>query len=816
MSATPGSAAKLNTVLGVSSIFSLTSAEVNDAAQMAKVLPKGIFVQFPDGKITITDGVTPLSGLHARIDQPLTVAEKAALEKTFSGVGGIYAPTEGGLLVLGENGRMDSDQLPADVWNPVTGKMMLSALPDSVRAGISVVSDYAALNAATDEQKRGLIMVVDASGDESVEKGAALYQWLTDKNAFLKISEVESLDIDIMALRPNYQNIQAAGAVMYDHALMMDPPSLTDVLALMEASMANPGQPIETASYMSMLGAGGQFIFRIENESQVVAYWNTNGGADATYIEGGKAAFKLVLGPSADGMKYFYANGVGSISGDAIAWTEVPMGSGGTSGGGAERKTIAENLYLTKNSPRTLVFTASALGLKIYLPDPATIAQDGVPFRFINNGPNAVQVLDFEGHTFSATMGNIEQDTVTDFVLTDKEKNSWVVTDLGNSAVGGRIGNTGFSLNTNVATVFKSTGTAFVNIVPISSTQCVILYADEGNGGSGTAQVLTIDGTTITAGAPLVFRNMAVTFIRACKIKDGRIVVAFTDQGSLLPAAAVSWSGVSVLLSISGTTLKVDGTKTFSAGYSSQLSMIQISDNAVLIAYRNGTNSELGAAQILSISGNTITTGAVATFSTVRVAFTDMVLLPSGKVMLTYRDDSSPYYGYVCMLTISGTTITAGSSKLFNASASSYMRIAMLTASTGIMVFRNGVDGNVSQGTACIFTINDKGDVAFSQQTQFTNLYTSTAFSIAVLSQTAVAVVYQEYPIPAGIARILQIDGTSILVGEELRFYANGATNPSGVPGPIPSWPMSENQILVAYHDDTQGRYGTAQVLTRS
>ena len=326
MPVTPGSATKLNPVIGLSTTLTLTPIDIGDTVKMSKVLPKGVLVSFPNGNIALTDGITALNALTPIVDQVLTETEKLALMHTFSGTDETYKAVEGGFLVLGANGEIASANLPSSIWNEGTGKLLVSALPDSVRAGISVVSDYAALLAATDEQKRGLILVADASGDSTVDNGAALYQWLTDKSSFLKISEVESLDIDLSALRPNYENIQAAGAVMYDHTLMLEPPSLTDMVALMEASLNNPGQPLETASYMEMLGSGGNFVFRIENESQVVAYWNTNGGANATFINAGKPAFKLILGPSADGMHYFYATGQGSATGDIITWTEVDMG----------------------------------------------------------------------------------------------------------------------------------------------------------------------------------------------------------------------------------------------------------------------------------------------------------------------------------------------------------------------------------------------------------------------------------------------------------------------------------------------------------
>ena len=323
MSVTPGAANKLNHVSGIASAISLTEEDIQNPSLMGKILPKGFFINFPDGQIAVTDGTTTIGSLSKSVDKLLIGVEKDALVKTFSGLDKTYKATSGGFLVLGTDAKIDPISMPATVYDTATGKIKLDALPDSVRAGVSTIADYAGLSTVSEEQKKGLILVLDASADASVDKGAAMYQWVSDKNTFLKIAEVESLDIDVAALRPNYQNIQAAGAIMYDHPVIMEPPSLTDMVALMEASLNNPGQPLETASYMEMPGSGGNFIFRIENESQVVAYWNTNGGNDATFITGGKPAFKLVMGPSANGMHYFYASGIGAKTGDTIVWTEI-------------------------------------------------------------------------------------------------------------------------------------------------------------------------------------------------------------------------------------------------------------------------------------------------------------------------------------------------------------------------------------------------------------------------------------------------------------------------------------------------------------
>ena len=63
MSVTPGSATKLNPVIGLSTALTLTPADIDDTVKMSKVLPKGVLVSFPNGNIALTDGVTALNAL---------------------------------------------------------------------------------------------------------------------------------------------------------------------------------------------------------------------------------------------------------------------------------------------------------------------------------------------------------------------------------------------------------------------------------------------------------------------------------------------------------------------------------------------------------------------------------------------------------------------------------------------------------------------------------------------------------------------------------------------------------------------------------
>ena len=244
MPITPGSSSKLNTVKGVSSMLCTTASE--ETSLSTKVLPAGILVKKSDGKIYITDGIKTLANIDPLTDQVLTAAEKTALSTALGT--GTYTAAAGGVVVHDATGKIDDDSLNvvssgkivesylSDYIDQTTHKVLLSALPDTVRAGVTYVADITARDALSAEQKKSLAFVIDATADPTVTRGAAMYGWdataESGAGAWVKIAEVESLDIDVAAIQCDYTNAQAAGAIMYDHPLLIDPLTATDFAAL--------------------------------------------------------------------------------------------------------------------------------------------------------------------------------------------------------------------------------------------------------------------------------------------------------------------------------------------------------------------------------------------------------------------------------------------------------------------------------------------------------------------------------------------------------------------------------------------------------
>ena len=80
--------------------------------------------------------------------------------------------------------------------------------------------------------------------------------------------------------------------------------------------------------------------------------------------------------------------------------------------------------------------------------------------------------------------------------------------------------------------VFKSASVYYTSVTALSETKAIVTYRDSGNSYYGTACVLDISGSTITAGTPVVFESATATYISVTALSDTKAVVVYQDGGN--------------------------------------------------------------------------------------------------------------------------------------------------------------------------------------------------------------------------------------------------------------------------------------------
>jgi len=109
------------------------------------------------------------------------------------------------------------------------------------------------------------------------------------------------------------------------------------------------------------------------------------------------------------------------------------------------------------------------------------------------------------------------------------------------------------------------------------------------------------------------------------------------------------------------------GTKeVFNSGSTNYISVTRLTDTQALVTYQDNGNSSYGTACVLTINGTSITAGSEVVFNSGSTNYISVTRLTDTQALVTYRDDGNSYYGTACVLTINGTSITASSEVVFN------------------------------------------------------------------------------------------------------------------------------------------------------
>jgi hypothetical protein len=218
------------------------------------------------------------------------------------------------------------------------------------------------------------------------------------------------------------------------------------------------------------------------------------------------------------------------------------------------------------------------------------------------------------------------------------------------------------------------------SVATLSSSSFVYAYIGYDTG-AGTANlyavVATISGTTITFGTPVTIRSdLSPQGVYCCALSSTSVLVTYGDTSS-------QWSGKA--LSISGTTITAGSETSISGVYTSAVMCVALTSTTAFCMNNTATSG-----RIATISGTSLTWGSPTTLATSGSNYPTPTFLSSTAVLFAYN----PYGGanagkLVAMVaTISGTTITAGTETVLDASPSGDpLSIVAVTATSAIAAY---------------------------------------------------------------------------------------------------------------------------------
>lgn len=179
-----------------------------------------------------------------------------------------------------------------------------------------------------------------------------------------------------------------------------------------------------------------------------------------------------------------------------------------------------------------------------------------------------------------------------------------------------------------------------------------------------------------------------------------------------------------------------------------------------IVAYSEGTN-DVGTALIGTISGHSISYGSSAIFNSSNTKQIGMCLLDSTHVVIAYSETTG-YDCYAIVGTISGSTITFGSPTLVSNSYLNSTQLLALDSSTFVMVFID--PDSTDSGYAAVGTVSET-TITMGSFYLFSGTELYSYLSAAKLSSTKFVVAS-----PKGLAYIGTVSGTVITFGTGASF----------------------------------------------
>ena len=215
------------------------------------------------------------------------------------------------------------------------------------------------------------------------------------------------------------------------------------------------------------------------------------------------------------------------------------------------------------------------------------------------------------------------------------------------------------SISFGTPVVFKSATTEFTSCAYDANAEKVVI-AYETSGSDGEAVVGTVSGTSISFGTPVVFDSGTIKFTAIAYDSDSqKVVIAYYD-GSIADGAAIVGT-------VSGTSISFGSQTSFDSNAIRVPSVVyDTNTQKIVIAYSRDDSNDYGYAAVGTVSGTSISFGSSVLFDSDGVVYDTDIVYDSNeqKVVVVYR--SLTTNGRAKVGTVSGTSISFGSAATFS------------------------------------------------------------------------------------------------------------------------------------------------------
>ena len=343
---------------------------------------------------------------------------------------------------------------------------------------------------------------------------------------------------------------------------------------------------------------------------------------------------------------------------------------------------------------------------------------------------------------------------------------------------------------------FCETSTSYIKACKLDNNRVFVAYSDIGDSNRGKAVVLALNETGIEIGTPSVFlSSYTVRGIALSYVSDNKVIILYRDNttSKRYPVVAAIIDNTTITF---GTTQNI----TLSYATTSNFEIEHLTSNICIavMGHYNSSGSVKYAYNGYILTANddaTITVGTASTdYINASSGVKGIAVLNEAKVMVTYAGSSNDY---VKILTIENGSVLVSDSNL-QCGAGGTTRIVALNESTVLAMYWKSAttdsEGNTVYPLAGKILTVSGSSIAESAETVFSNASTTSVYpSLVALSETKVLLCY------LGTAQVFSVDGATITAGDELVFNQSSEGVTQGTDKDIVVF--GDNSALVAYND---------------
>jgi len=367
----------------------------------------------------------------------------------------------------------------------------------------------------------------------------------------------------------------------------------------------------------------------------------------------------------------------------------------------------------------------------------------------------------------------------------------------GNVTVTGTVD--GRDIATNIP---SSLGTAG-QVLAVNTGATATEWVDASGGGGGTIEVtasgaiangdlvsLNSDGTVSVTGGfgltPVTYNSNSTEGNTAVyDTSNDKVVVAYRDNSDSYGKAVVG--------TVSGTSISFGTPVNFlTSNAESVHATFDSTNNKVVITYYDPNDSYYGKAVVGTVSGTSISFGSTATFASANVRYPKVAFdSNAGKVVVAYRDLSNSNYGTAVVGTVSGTSISFGTPVVFLSKNPTNWTFPVFDSNSNKMVILCK-DGS---GKAVVGTVSGTS-ISFGSEATFQGATVEDVTGTFDSDNNKVIAIWH-YTSGQGAAAVGTVSGTSISFGSATTFETNSINLPNAAYDPV------ANVVGVAYRDQT-------------